>query len=144
VKKRIAVLLGTMIALAGIALAVYAAYEVSGSSSAESFTSGTAADLAVDPESEDLSGILPGQTRTMDVLISNTNNVPVTVWGLSLAFNDNGLCAFSYAPLGTYPFGLAGGSSAWVQVNVAMGDANPVCENNSGLTVTATATGSLP
>jgi hypothetical protein len=144
VKKRIAVILGVMVALAGIALAVYAAYDLSGSSSAESFTSGTAANLTVDPQSEDLNGILPGQTSTMDVLITNPNNVPATVTGLSLAFNDNGLCGFSVTPLGNYPFGLGGGASAWVQVNVGMGNADPSCEGNSNLTVTATATGTLP
>ena len=133
-----------MVALAGIALAVYAAYDLSGSSSAESFTSGTAANLAVDPQSEDLWGILPGQTSTMDVLITNPNNVSAQVTGLSLAFNDSGLCAFSVTPLGSYPFALVGGASAWVQVDVAMGNADPSCEGSSGLTVTATATGTLP
>jgi opacity protein-like surface antigen len=144
VKKKIAIVVGTLAVLAVIAAAAYAAYDIAGLSGAEGFTSGTAADLVPDPQAEDLSGILPGQTRTVDVLITNNNNVPAKVTGLSLAFNDGGACAFTVANNSSYPYNIGASASVWDSVNVTMGDAAPGCENNSGLTVTATATGTLP
>ena len=132
------------IALAVGAVAVYAAYDVSGSSGGQGFTSGQAANIVVDPDETALNGILPTQTRTMNVLITNNNTAAITITGISLAFNDSGLCAFSMTPIGVYPFALAASSSGTVSVNVAMGNADPVCENNSGLTVDATVTGTLP
>jgi len=144
VKKKIVVVVGTLVVLAGIAAAAYAAYTITGSSGAEGFTSGTAADLAVNPQSEDLNGILPGQTVPVDVLITNPNSGSARVWGLTLAFNDGGVCALSVANVNSYPYTLGGGLSAWDQVNVTMGDADPSCEANNTLTVTATASGTLP
>jgi hypothetical protein len=141
--KKILVVAGTLVVLAGIAVAVYAAYDISGSG-AGGFTGGTAADLAVSPDSGDLNNILPGETKTMDVTITNNNPVLVQVTGLTLAFNDSGLCALSSAPLGSYPFNLGASSSTGVQVNVTMGNADPSCEGNAGLVVTATASGTMP
>jgi len=141
--KKIVIALGTVVVLAGIAVAVYAAYNIDGSG-AGGFTGGTAADLAVSPDSGDLNNILPTETKTMDVTITNNNPVQVQVTGLTLAFNDSGLCGFSYAPLGSYPFNLGASSSTNVQVNVTMGNADPSCEGNAGLIVTATATGTMP
>ena len=142
-KKKIVVVVGTLVVLAGIAVAVYAAYDVSGSSSPENFTAGAATDLAVDPQSEDIAGILPNETKVMDVLITNNNTVGVTVTGLSLAFNDGGQCVLSSANPAWYPFGLGGGASQWVTVNVSMGDPASWCEGAT-LQVTATATGTMP
>lgn len=142
-KKRIAVVAGTLVVLAGIALAVYAAYDITGSSGAEPFATGTAANLAVDPQSEDLNGILPGQTRWMDVLITNNNSGPATVTGLTATFNDGGACALTVAQVSGYPYAIGGSASVWDAVNVTMGNAAPGCEGGT-LTVTATATGTLP
>lgn len=143
-RKVVLITAGVVVLLVGAAAAVFAAYDVTGSSSSQGFTSGGAADLAVDPEESDLNGILPTETRTMDVYILNNNPVAVNVTGLSLSFNDSGLCGFSATPLGSYPFALAASSGAWVQVNVTMGNADPACEANAGLTVSATASGTLP
>jgi len=144
VKKKIVIVAGTLAVIAVIAAAAYAAYTITGSSGAEGFTSGTAADLVVNPESEDLGGILPGETVPVDVLVTNPNSGSARVWGLSLAFNDGGVCAFSVANVNSYPYTLGGGASFWDQVNVSMGDADPSCEGNNTLTVTATAVGTLP
>jgi hypothetical protein len=141
--KKILVVAGTLVVLAGIAAAVYAAYPITGSGGG-GFTAGTAADLGVSPESGDLDGILPNGTKVMDVLITNNDTVGVTVTGLSLAFNDLGNCNLSYVNPGWYPFGLGGGLGKWVTVNVSMADADPSCEGNAGLTVTATAYGTMP
>ncbi|MDP2948187.1 MAG: hypothetical protein Q8P22_01440 [Chloroflexota bacterium] len=145
-KKRIVIVAGTLVVLAGIAIAAYAAYDIAGSSSAESFTAGTAADLVVDPQSEDLWGILPGDTKRMDVLITNNNGGSATVTSLTLAFNDGGACAFTVTPVApTPPYSIGGGGGVvWDQVDVTMGDANASCEGNAGLTVIATAAGTLP
>lgn len=143
-RKVVLITAGVFVLLIGAAAAVWAAYDVTGSSSSQGFTSGAAADLAVDPDEGDLSGILPTETRTMDVWIQNNNPVAASVTGVSLAFNDSGLCGFSVVPLGSYPFALGGSTGTWVQVNVTMGNADPACEANAGLTVTATATGTLP
>ncbi len=143
-RKVVLITAGVFVLLIGAAAAVWAAYDVTGSSSNQGFTSGAAADLAVDPEEADINGILPTETRTMDVWIQNNNTVAVSVTGLSLTFNDGGLCGFSVTPLGAYPFALGGSTGAWVQVNVTMGNADPSCEANAGLTVSATATGTLP
>ena len=140
--KKIVIALGAVLVLASIAVAVYAAYNIDGSG-AGGFTGGTAADLAVSPDSGDLGGILPNQTKTMDVTITNNNPVQVQVTGLGLAFNDSGLCGFSYTPLGSYPFYLGASSPITVQVDVTMGNADPSCEGNPGLVVTATAYGWL-
>jgi len=142
--KKLIIAGAAVVALAGGALAVWAAYDVTGSSGGQGFTSGQAANIAVDPDEADLNGILPSETRTMDVSVTNNNVQAIAVTGISLAFNDGGLCGFSVAPLGTYPFALGGSTSANVQVNVTMGNADPACENNSGLTVDATVTGTLP
>jgi len=142
-KKRIAVIAGTMVVLGAIAVAAYAAYDIAGSSGAEGFPTGTAADLAVDPQSEDLNYILPGDTKRMDVLITNNTSGPATVTGLTATFNDGGACALTVAQVSGYPYGIGGGASIWDAVNVTMGNAAPGCEGGS-LTVTATATGSLP
>jgi hypothetical protein len=144
VKKKIVVVVGTLVVLAGIAVAAYAAYDIAGSSGAEGFTSGTAADLAVNPQSEDLNGILPGDTVPVDVLITNNNGGSATVTGLSLSFNDGGACALTVTNNSAYPYGIGGGASVWDSVNVHMGNAAPGCENNNTLTVTATASGTLP
>ncbi len=141
-KKKIVIALGTVLVLAGIAVAVYAAYNIDGSG-AGGFTGGTAADLAVSPDSGALNSILPNQTKTMDVTITNNNPVQVQVTGLSLAFNDSGFCGFSYTPLGSYPFYLGASAPVTVQVDVTMGNADPSCEGNAGLVVTATAYGWL-
>ena len=142
-KKRIAIIAAALAVFAGIAVAVYAAYDVGGSSAPSGFTAGTAADLAVDPEEADLNGILPGQTKLMDVLITNTNPVSVTVTGLTATFNDSGLCAFTVTPVNAYSYGLGAGASIWDQLSVAMGDPDPGCEGWGGL-VTATASGTMP
>ena len=142
-KKRIIIIGAALAVFAGIAVAVYAAYDVGGSSPPSGFTAGTAADLTVDPEEGDLAGILPGQTKLMDVLITNSNPVSVTVTGLTATFNDSGLCAFTVAPVNAYPYGLAAGASVWDQLSVSMGNADPSCEGWAGL-VTATASGTMP
>ena len=142
-KKRIIIIGAALAVFAGIAVAAYAAYVIDGSSASSPFTSGTAADLAVDPEEGDLTGILPGETRWMDVLITNSNPVSVTVTGLTATFNDGGVCAFTVAAVNPYPYGLAAGASVWDALNVTMGNAAPGCEGWAGL-VTATASGSMP
>lgn len=131
-------------ALVGAGLIAYAAYNIDGSSPAQGFTSGTAANLAVDPEEWDLNGILPGQTRSMDVLITNPNSGQATVTGLTATFNDGGVCAFTVTNVSSYSYAIGGGASVWDAVSVTMGNAQPQCEGNSALTVTATATGWLP
>ena len=99
----------------------------------------------VDPQEGDINGILPGQTLQMNVLISNTNPVPVQVTGLTATFNDGGVCALTVAPVnGWYPYPLAASTSYWDALNVTMGDAAPGCEGWAGLLVTATATGTMP
>ena len=142
--KKLFVLGVVVVALLGAGLIAYAAYDIAGSSGAEGFQSGTAADLAVDPQSEDLWGILPGETRWMDVLITNNNGGQATVTGLTATFNDGGVCAFSVAPVSGYSYAIGGHASVWDALNVTMGNAAPECEGNSALTVTATATGTLP
>jgi hypothetical protein len=139
--------LGVLVgALVGAGLIAYAAYNITGSSGAEGFTSGTAAVLAVDPQSEDLAGILPGDTKRMDVSITNNNGGSATVTSLTLAFNDGDACAFTVTPVApTPPYSIGGGGGVvWDQVDVTMGNAAPECQGNSALTVTATATGTLP
>jgi hypothetical protein len=80
----------------------------------------------------------------MAVDITNNNAAGVTITGLALAFNDGGACAFSYTPVGSYPFPLGASAGTTVTVDVSMGDAAPSCENDGGLTVDATVSGSLP
>jgi len=143
VKKRIVIVASTLVVLAGIALAAYAAYDITGSSGAEAFPTGTAAVLAVDPQSEDLNYILPGQTRRMDVLITNNNSGQATVTGLTATFNDGGACALTVAPVSGYSYYIGGGASVWDALDVSMGNAAPGCQGGT-LTVTATATGTLP
>ncbi len=143
-KKRIIIIGAALAVFAGIAVVAYAAYDVTGSSPPSGFASGTAADLAVDPDEADLNGILPGQTKLMDVTVTNGNPVPATVTGLTAAFNDGGVCAFTVAAVNAYPYALGAGASAADALNVTMGNAAPGCEGNAGLTVTATATGTLP
>ena len=124
----IAVVVGTLVVLAGVALAVYAAYDISGSG-AGGFTNGTAADLAVDPDEADLNGILPGETKTMDVTITNNNSGPATVTGLSLSLQrQRSLRPFVRArgQLPVWPWGRH--QALCVQVNVTMGNADPSCE----------------
>jgi hypothetical protein len=144
--KKLLVLGVVVVALLGAGLIAYAVYDITGSSGAEGFTAGTAAKLAVDPQSEDLNYILPGDTRRMDVLITNNNSGPATVTSLTLAFNDGGDCAFTVTPVApTPPYSIAGGGGfVWDQVDVTMGDAAAWCQGSSALTVTATATGTLP
>jgi len=144
-KKRIAVVAATLVVLAGIALAVYAQYSVTGSSEAEQFTAGQASDLVPNPASEDLTGILPGQTRGVRVSVYNPNPGPVTVTGVDLTFSYQTECALTTTPWGPGSYGLAANASSGYVfvVSVAMGDAAPDCEGAT-LDVTATATGTLP
>jgi hypothetical protein len=142
--KKIILTVAAIAALTVGAFAAFAAYDVTGSSGGQGFTSGEAANIVVNPDEADLNGILPTQTRTMDVSITNNNASAVTITGLTLAFNDGGVCAFTYAPIGTYPFGLGASSAVNVTVDVTMGNAAPECEANAGLTVDATVTGTLP
>ena len=140
--KKILVVAGTLVVLAGIAVAVYAAYDVSGSSSPENFTAGTADNLVPDPEEGDLAGILPGQTKSVDVWVYNPNAVGVDVTGVDLVISSAVLCDLTTAPWsGSYP--LSGGTGDWWVVAVTMGDPDPNCEG-AGLTVSATATGTMP
>ena len=143
--KKLLVLGVVVVALMVGALVAYAAYDITGSSSAGSFTPGTAANLVVEPESWDLDGILPGDTKRMDVKITNPNGGQATVTSLTVAFNDGGVCAFTVTPLPPTPsYNIAGGGFVMDKVDVTMGDADPICEGNAGLTVTATAVGWLP
>ena len=140
-KKKIVVVVGTLVVLAGIAVAAYAAYDVSNSSSYQGFTAGAAQNLGVDPDEGDLSSILPGETRGVDVVVSNPNSVPVRVTGVDLQFSPAG-CALSSTPWsGAYP--LAGGASdTWV-IQVAMGDPDGSCEGAT-LYVSGVASGWMP
>ncbi|MEX2225963.1 MAG: hypothetical protein WEB52_05890 [Dehalococcoidia bacterium] len=141
--RKYALIAAAMVALVGGAVAVWAAYDVTGSSGGQGFTSGSAANLSPDPDESDLSGILPGQSRSVDVLVTNPNAVGVSLLTVDLTFNDGGLCAFTTTPW-TTPIALAGGASVGVVVGVSMGNADPSCEGNAGLLVTATATGTMP
>jgi hypothetical protein len=140
--KKIVIALGTVVVLAGIAVAVYAAYDVSGSSPAENFTAGSATNLAPDPEEGDLAGILPGETKNVDVWVYNPNTVGVHVTGVDLVISSAGVCDLTTAPWsGNYP--LPGSTGDWWVVAVHMGDPAPGCEG-AGLTVSATASGTMP
>ncbi|MDP2674113.1 MAG: hypothetical protein Q8Q00_04305 [Dehalococcoidia bacterium] len=141
-KKRIIIIGAALAVFAGIAVGAYAAY-VLGGSGASGFTAGNAADLTVAPQGSDLDGILPGQTLPMDVLITNSNAVPVSVTGLTATFNDGGDCDFTVTPVNPYSYTLGAGASFWDQLSVYMGDPDPGCEGWVG-TVTATATGTMP
>jgi len=142
--RKYALIATAIVALVGgAAVAVWAAYDVGGSSSAQGFTSGSAANLVPDPDETDLSGILPGQSVSVDVLVTNTNAVPASLLTVDLTFNDGGACAFTTTPW-TTPQALSAGASVGVVVGVTMGDAAPSCEGNTALTVTAVATGTLP
>jgi hypothetical protein len=143
-KKRIIIIASALAVFGGIAVAAYAAYDVGGSSPPSGFTSGTAVDLAVDPDEADLNNILPGEMKTMDVYITNNNPVPVKVTGLTATFNDGGACAFTVTNVNSYWYPLAAWATASDALNVAMGDAALTCEGNAGLQVTATATGTMP
>lgn len=134
---------GAAIALALGAIAVYAAYDITGSSGTETFSGGVASNLIVDANETDLDGILPTETRTMAVDITNPNNLAVQVTGLTITFH-NAVCAFTNAPAVGLPTTLPPLGGVTVTVNVTMGDADPACEGNAGLTFTATAAGTLP
>lgn len=142
--RKYALIATAIVALVGgAAVAVWAAYDVGGSSTAQGFTSGSAANLSPDPDETDLNGILPGQSVSVDVLVTNPNAVPASLLTVDLTFNDGGACAFTTTPW-TTPQALGAGGSVGVVVGVTMGNAAPSCEGNAALLVTAVATGTLP
>lgn len=124
------------------ALVAYAAYVVDGTSSPESFAAGNAADLAPDPDETALNGILPGETRSVPVSVTNTNPVPVTVTGVDVTVTPAG-CAVTTTPASGTPLALGAGGTVGFVVAATMGDAAPGCEGAT-LQVTATATGTMP
>ena len=142
--RKYALIATAIVALVGgAAVAVWAAYSVNGSSTPQGFTAGTAANLSPDPEEADLNNILPGQSVSVDVLVTNPNSVSATLTNVDLTFNDGGVCAFTTTPW-TTQLQLGPGASVGVVVGVQMGDADPACEGWTGATVTANATGTLP
>jgi len=142
VKKKIAIVVGTLAVLAVIATAAYAFYDVTGSSSPENFTAGTATNLQPDPEEGDLSGILPGQTVGVDVSVYNANAVGVTLTDVDLVISYATECDLTTSPWsGSYALGA--GSTVGVVVGVTMGDPQDTCEG-AVLTVSATASGTMP
>lgn len=141
--KKLLVLGVVVVALMVGALVAYAFYNVEGSSTPESFAAGSALDLVPDPASEDLTDILPGQTRDVRVSVYNPNPGPVTVTGVDLTFSP--VCALSTTPWGPGPHGIAANASSGYVfvVPVTMGDAHPNCEGAT-LQVTATVVGTMP
>jgi hypothetical protein len=142
--RKYALIATAIVALVGgAAVAVWAAYDVTGSSGGQAFTAGSAVNLSPDPDEADLNGILPGETRSVDVVVTNSNAVPVTVTNVDLGFNDSGVCDLTTTPWsGSFVLG-AGASDTWV-ITVSMGDPDPGCEGWAGITVAATATGTMP
>jgi hypothetical protein len=131
-----------VLVLAGIAVAVYAAYDVTGSSAPENFTAGTATNLQPDPEEGDLSNILPGQTVGVDVSVYNANPVAVELTGVDLVISYATECDLTTTPWsGSYALGAA--STVGVVVGVTMGAPQDSCEG-AVLTVSATASGTMP
>jgi len=139
--KKLLVLGVVVVALVGAGLIAYAAYDVTGSSSAQDFTAGTAANLAPDPDEADLSDILPGETRSVDVSVYNSNPGPVTVTSVDLTVTPAGCAVTTTAQIGSWPL-VAGQTGSWV-VPAKMGDPHPSCEGAT-LQVSATATGTMP
>jgi len=142
VKKKIAIVVGTVAVLAVIGAAVYAAYDVTGSSTPENFTAGAATNLAPDPAEGDLAGILPGQTKSVNVSVYNPNAVGVTLTEVDLVISYATECDLTTSPwISTYSLGPWG--TVGVVVGVTMGDPQDTCEG-AVLTVSATATGTMP
>ncbi|MCJ7509278.1 MAG: hypothetical protein MUP14_00085 [Dehalococcoidia bacterium] len=144
--KKLLVLGVVVVALVGAGLIAYAAYVVDGTSSPENFTAGEATNLVPDPASEDLAGILPGQTREVRVSVYNPNPVGVTVTGVDLTFSYQTECALTTTPWGPGSYGLAANASSGYVfgVSVTMGGAAAAGCEGAPLEVTATAKGTLP
>jgi len=139
--KKLLVLGVVVVALVGAGLIAYAAYDITGSSSAENFTAGTAQNLVPDPNEGQLAGILPGQTKNVDVSVYNANPVGVTVTGVDLTVTPAGCAVTTTAWSGSYALGAGG--TVGVVVPATMGNADPWCEGQT-LQVSATAVGTIP
>jgi hypothetical protein len=139
--KKLLVLGVVVGALVGAGLIAYAAYVVDGTSSPENFAAGAAANLVPDPNEGQLAGILPGQTKNVDVSVTNNNSVPVTVTDVDLTVTPAGCAVTTTASIGSWPLGA--GATGWWVIPATMGNADPWCEGQT-LQVSATATGTMP
>lgn len=139
--KKLLVLGVVVGALVAAGLIAYAAYDVTGSSSPEDFTAGTAADLAPDPDETDLTGILPGETRNVTVSVNNPNTVPVTVTSIDASVTP-AVCAVTTTPW-SGSVTLNGGATMSREIPATMGDPAAGCEGAT-LSVSATAVGTMP